>query len=77
MDFGPVITQNGCIRFIYSEEYKFISGGLGYESGSYKLMLKKDNEKIVCEYDMETLKQIPKHKNEVKDGIMTLKYREY
>jgi hypothetical protein len=40
-------------------------------------MLKKDNEKIVCEYDMETLKQIPVLKNEVKDGIMTLQYREY
>jgi hypothetical protein len=77
MDFGPIITQNGCIRFIYSEEYKFLSGRLGYDSCSYELMLKKDNEKIVCEYDMETLKQIPKLKNEVKDGIMTLQYREY
>jgi hypothetical protein len=77
MDFGPVITPNGCIRFIYSEEYKFLSGGLGYDSCSYELELKKDNEKIVCEYDMETLKQIPGLKNEVKDGIMTLQYREY
>jgi hypothetical protein len=77
MDFGPIITQNGCIRFIYSEEYKFLSGGLDYDSCSYELKLKKDNDKIVCKYDMETLKQIPGLKNEVKDGIMTLQYREY
>jgi hypothetical protein len=76
---GPVITPNGCIRFIHPE-HLYVCGYYDYDGGTYTMIPYKNNaddETISFEYDMETLKQIPNHKNEVKDGIMTLKYREY
>jgi hypothetical protein len=77
MDFGPIITQNGCIRFVYPEGM-CCGGYFNFDGGTYTMMVCTD-ETITSsyEYDMETLKQIPGLKNEVKDGIMTLKYREY
>jgi hypothetical protein len=77
MDFGPVITQNECIRFVYPGGM-CCGGFYDFDEGTYTMMVCTDDTITSSyEYDMETLKQIPKHKNEVKDGIMTLKYREY
>ena len=76
---GPVITPNGCIRFIHPEHI-YVSCYYNYDGGTYTMKPYKNNadeETISFEYDMDTLKQIPNHKNDVKDGIMTLKYREY
>lgn len=68
----PVVSENGCVRFDDSGG-SYACGSTVYSVGIYDY----DNKFMYnIKYDLETLEQIPRHVDRVKDGIMSLKYRE-
>jgi len=72
----PVVSENGCVRFMDSGGPA--RGSYACGSTMYSVSIYDNDNKFMysIEYDLETLEQIPRHVDCVKDGIMSLKHRE-